>query len=382
MTAPATSPATSRLSSIDNLRGLILAIMALDHASLFIHHRHSSEFWSGPFTQYTSALTFLTRFVTHLCAPGFFFLMGVGMYLFAESRQQKGWPASKILLYFAKRGGLLLVLSLFVELWAWMLGTQFQIHDGPPAATGPQILRIPLTVLWGLGLSMITGGLLVYARSFAFVIAVMLILLSNALVPSDPSGAEAYPVWLRVLFLPGAAGRVWVMYPLLPWLGICGLGIAFGRLLATSQVALRRAMLAAPAVGVAFIVTALLVRHAGGFGNLRLPRDGSWIEFLNFTKYPPALPFTLFTIGVNLILLSLLRGRVPVLHTLGQAPLCFYFAHLYLYAAIGAIFFRHASAVATLYVVWLLGLVPLYFACRAFRRFKETKDAESLWRLF
>jgi len=35
-----------------------------------------------------------------------------------------------------------------------------------------------------------------------------------------------------------------------------------------------------------------------------------------------------------------------------------------------------------MYVVWLLGLVPLFFACRAFRRFKEAKDVESLWRLF
>lgn len=376
------TPATSRLSSIDNLRGLILAIMALDHASVFIHHRHSSEFWSGPFTQYTSALTFLTRFVTHLCAPGFFFLMGIGMYLFADSRRQKGWPASKVMLHFAKRGALIIVLCMLVEQWAWILGTQLQIHADRPPPSSPQVFRIPLPVLWGLGTSMITGGLLIQTRGFVGVISALLILLSNALVPQDASVADSYPVWLRMLFLPGPSGRLWILYPLLPWLGICGLGIAFGRVLAASPTAQRRAMLAAPIIGIMFIIAALTIRHVGGFGNLRLPRDGSWIEFLNFIKYPPALTFTLFMLGVNLILLSLLRGRVPVLHTLGQAPLCFYFAHLYLYASLGAIFFRHASAVATLYVVWLLGLVPLYFACRAFRRFKETKDAESLWRLF
>ena len=71
-----------------------------------------------------------------------------------------------------------------------------------------------------------------------------------------------------------------------------------------------------------------------------------------------------------------------MLNAFGQAPLCFYFAHLFMYAGIGALLFRHPSALVTMYVVWLLGLVPLYFVCRAYRRFKESKDVDSLWRFF
>ena len=119
-----------RLTAPDNVRGLIMAIMAIDHVSLFIAHRHSGEFWRGNWTQYTSAALFLTRFITHLCAPGFFFLMGLGMYLFAHSRREQGWTEPRIIGYFAKRGALLILLNVLVEIWLWKLGTAFQHHEG------------------------------------------------------------------------------------------------------------------------------------------------------------------------------------------------------------------------------------------------------------
>lgn len=257
-----------------------MILMALDHASLFVAHRHGSEFWQGPWTDYTSALLFLTRFVTHLCAPGFFLLMGSGMYLFASSRRDQGWSEGRITRYFLLRGALL------------------------------------------------------------------------------------------------------VLYPLLPWLGLCGAGIALGRALGSRTRSAQILVGLLPLVGLLLIAAALGVRYAGGFGNLRLPRHPGWMEFPNFIKYPPALPFVLFMLGTNLVLLGALRRRLPLLATFGQAPLCFYFVHLYLYATLAALFFRRASSLPVLYAVWLLGLVPLYVICQRFRRFKETKPAESLWRLF
>src|SRR5215471_10410987 len=66
----------ARLLPLDALRGLIIVAMALDHANLFVAREHPSpEFWSGSFPSYLSALAFLTRLVTHVAAPGFFFLM-------------------------------------------------------------------------------------------------------------------------------------------------------------------------------------------------------------------------------------------------------------------------------------------------------------------
>ncbi|MEJ2352687.1 MAG: hypothetical protein P8Y03_23110, partial [Anaerolineales bacterium] len=64
-----------RLFAPDALRGLIIVLMALDHANIFIAHKHSTgEYWGGAFPVYNDALAFLTRFVTHFCAPGFFLL--------------------------------------------------------------------------------------------------------------------------------------------------------------------------------------------------------------------------------------------------------------------------------------------------------------------
>src|SRR6185436_2313461 len=78
--------ASARYHSVDALRGLIMMIMAIDHASALIARQHASEFWAGAMSAYTSAFPFLTRWITHLCAPGFFFLMGAGIYWFAAAR--------------------------------------------------------------------------------------------------------------------------------------------------------------------------------------------------------------------------------------------------------------------------------------------------------
>ena len=87
---------------------LMIVLMALDHANYMVALRHSSgEYWGGYFL-YDDPLAFINRFVTHLCAPGFFFLMGAGMLLFAESRREKGWSRWQILRHFWIRGAVLI----------------------------------------------------------------------------------------------------------------------------------------------------------------------------------------------------------------------------------------------------------------------------------
>ena len=86
-----------RLLPLDALRGLIMILMAIDHANFFVARLHpTGEFWGVPLPQYNNIAEFLTRLVTHICAPGFFFLMGVGMVLFAHSRRSLGWSERKI----------------------------------------------------------------------------------------------------------------------------------------------------------------------------------------------------------------------------------------------------------------------------------------------
>ena len=361
-----------------------MVVMAIDHASAFIAQKHGSEFWTGPHTRYPTAdfvsgpLSFLSRFITHLCAPGFFFLMGAGMSLFAASRRRIGWDEARITRYFALRGAVLLLVNQLLENPAWLLafarrGLQ---NDGP-------VDFLIFSVISGLGMSMLVGGLLLRLRRGIGLVALLLLVGCAVLVPRLPYDFFAAPAWLRVMILPGRSTPMFLLYPLLPWLGVCTLGMTYGLYLAepTTQ---SRALRLAPLLGLGMLALALALRFGGGFGNFKAPRDGSWIEFLNFIKYPPALVFQLFMVGTNLLLLGLFSSlrSVRVLQVFGQAPLCFYLAHLYLYAAIAVLFFAKPTSLPGMYPVWLVGLVPLYFLCRFYRGFKDRKPADSLWRLF
>ena len=68
-----TVPST-RLVPIDFTRGLVMILMALDHASVINPYHVGGEGFLGNRPEYPDVLTFLTRFVTHWCAPAFLFL--------------------------------------------------------------------------------------------------------------------------------------------------------------------------------------------------------------------------------------------------------------------------------------------------------------------
>src|SRR5215471_8994660 len=65
-------PKPERLQSVDLVRGLVMILMALDHVR---------DFWSDRLLMdptdldTTTAGIFLTRWVTHFCAPAFIFLL-------------------------------------------------------------------------------------------------------------------------------------------------------------------------------------------------------------------------------------------------------------------------------------------------------------------
>jgi uncharacterized membrane protein len=371
-----------RLSAIDNLRGLIMVLMAIDHVSGFVARRHAAEFWGGAWTHYESAGWFLSRFVTHLCAPGFFFLMGTGLVLLASARQASGWSGGRVAGFLFKRGALLVAVNQLVENPAWVVGLLSGTVAGPAepipgGGGGPPFLVF--TVLTGLGMCIMAGSQLLRCGDAVWWVVSAAALVGSAYFTPPPEAAgQHFSAIARLLFLPGQTGPVFVMYPLVPWFGLTGLGVLFGRWLERDR---RQAFAAAPRMGFACCAAALLLRVAGGFGNLRLPRDGSWIEFFNFIKYPPALVFVFFLLGLNLMLLVWLP-KVDWLVVIGQTPLFYYLAHLYLYAIVGAAFFRAGTGMAGMYAVWGAGLVPLYFGCRWYRGFKQAKPADSVWRFF
>lgn len=382
---------SGRLASIDALRGLIMVIMALDHVSFMVGRFHSGEMWAGLWTRYASPLAFLTRFITHLCAPGFFFLMGVGISLMAKNRKQQAWSDGRIAGFLLKRGLLLVLVSFFLEIPAWLIAlvsSRVEPLTGAdsiiPGAGPPMMV---FTVLVGLGLSMVLSAAFIrFGAAVWAALAVAALLATAWLTPGPENISTAYGFFTGLLLIPGVSRHIWVQYPVIPWFGIAALGVVFGRWIFNDR---RAAFGGAPWLGLAALAVAIGLRAYGGFGNIRLPRDTSWIEFLNFIKYPPALVFTLFMLGANLLLLAgfeRMAARLApfsrLLRVFGQAPLAFYLAHLWLFALIGAAGFRDGAGYVTVYVVWLVGLWPLYFVTRWYRDFEHARPIDSYWRLF
>jgi uncharacterized membrane protein len=363
-----------------------MALMALDHASFFIAGVHPGEFWGVALPAYPDAGHFLTRFVSHLCAPGFFFLMGTSMVLFTDARRALGWSERRITRFFVVRGLILIVLQLLVENPAWALGLIGGPSDTtrPPGGRGESVL-LHFGVLYALGATMICWSFLLRFGSAVFLsLSIVAVLATQALVPGADQAGIRYAPWLRVLLIPGQTGAWQVFYPVIPWLGLTGLGLAFGRFLRKDP---DRACRGALAAGAAFLLLFALLRRLVSFADFH-PAGPGWMSFFNLTKYPPSLAFILLTLGVDLLLLSALSKAAAQLRTwgkplllFGSTALFFYVAHLYLYALTGlALPVRPSFRV--MYLLWLLGLALLYPACLRYKRFKGRTAPDSVWRFF
>jgi uncharacterized membrane protein len=379
-------PGSGRLGALDLLRGLVISLMAIDHASYFVAKRHPGEFWGVPLPVYSDAAAFLTRLVTHTAAPGFCLLMGASMILLAESRRRAGWSESRLRRYFITRGFLLILLQLFVENPAWLLGTvqTTPVSVEPPGGGGSVMLHFG--VLYALGASMICCAFLLRVPSAILaLLGTAAVVATQLLTPAAEQAHELFSPVTRLLLVAGHSGPWQVFYPLVPWAGVASLGVILGRALAQDS---RRTMRALAPLGAAAVVLFVVLRAAGGFGNIHPAVGPGWIDFLNVTKYPPALTFLLLTLGVDLLLLSAFaagqaerRAWAGPLLLFGQTALFFYVVHLYVYALIG-LAFPHGTSLGVMYAAWALGLGVLFPLCRTYRTFKRGTPLDSVWRLF
>ena len=384
------SPSRPRLVSLDALRGVIMILMALDHCAYFVAKAHPAEFWGYGLPEHAGWVSFMTRWITHLCAPGFFLLMGMGIALLGVSRTRAGWGTARIARHLAIRGFLLVLIGQTIEVVPWAIA--FFTTDPSaqafevllPGGGGPPMLA--LGVLYGLGVSMIVCGALVRLPTWALALAGMsAIILTQMLVPGAEAAGDLFSPWLRLLFIPGQTDFVIVMYPVVPWIGMALIGMALGNVFAVDS---GRGYRVAAIGGASLIVLFLVVRFVGAFGNIH-PWDGEGLmSLLHVTKYPPSLAFVSVTIGVDLLLLVLFNRwqmfferRGAAVLVFGRTALFFYVLHLYVYMLVG-LPFSSGTGYGLLYVMWVVGLVLLYWPCVWYMRFKSAKPADSVWRLF
>ena len=375
----------NRKLPVDLLRGFIMIIMAIDHASTFILRQHFMEPWGVQFGNYPSLIAWFTRFITHLCAPGFFFLMGMSMVFHYENKKAHGWRLSQSVFYFAKRGAVLMLCMFFLEAPGWLIGMLGAspgttiVSDFPGLNTGGN--HFIMSVLFVLGCCMALGGcLLSLQKKWLVLVGILSFVISITITSNADPTVGQHPLFL-FFFLSGIAPGIKVLYPIFPWLGLATFGMAWAKLLLEKPDKIYRYSLA---LGTFLLFTFVALRLME-FGNYQYDNYRDLISFFTLIKYPPSLVFALFTCGLNLVLFYLFskvkeNAVIRILKLFGQTALFFYITHIYVYGILGYAF-PDGSGYFVLYLVWFIGLIPLYFLCKWYLKFKRSKDGNSIWRM-
>lgn len=317
----------TRLSSIDRLRGLVMVLMAVDHVRDFVG---ADVPFLGIDVARLGAPLFLTRWITHFCAPVFLLLAGasVGMQVHA------GKSVPELRRFLVTRGLFLVLLELTVIDFGWTFDPGFH--------------AVMLGVIWVIGWSMVALAAFVGRSStIALVFGVGTIVGHHLLdgLRADAFGPLAPLVSLLHEphgFEPIAGHRVIVLYPFVPWVGVMAAGYALADWLVRPEPG-RRVRLVALGLGVtlAFAVLRGANVHVDPRPWTPQPTPGlSLLSILDCTKYPPSAAYLAMTLGPALVALAYL-DRLPAslarpFETLGRAPLVYYVLHIYL-AHLGAI---------------------------------------------
>jgi len=386
-----TQPLQKRIESIDILRGIVMVIMALDHVRDYFH---ADSFYFNPLDlQKTTAPLFLTRWITHFCAPIFMLLTGTSAFLVGE---RKGTKALSYFLF--TRGLFLVIMEMTVVNFAWNFNIHFPEFD--------------FLVLWSLGISMIAlAGMVYLPKKWILVIGIILVaghnLLDNVHVSGKGVDAFGWSLLHEEGFFTYGGKTFFVLYPIIPWIGIIALGYSLGNLYSkNSDVQKRKQTLLRLGTGAIFLF--IIIRFTNVYGNPDLwskQPSGLFtlLSFINVNKYPPSLLYVLVTIGPALIFLGLSEtktGRPGKLFSIyGRTAMFYYILHIYLIhllAMFATSFCGHkwsdmiwsgftndkllgyGFSLGIVYGVWVLVISLLYPLCKWYDRYK-TNHKEKWW---
>jgi len=374
----------SRILSLDYIRGLVIVLMLLDHASLIIGHTHYSEYWGVPLPQYSDTLAFMSRVITHLCAPAFCVLMGIGIVFFVQKRiSSLSVPSIRKMLII--RGLILISIEHLIVNVGWLFGSLFvaDFQSLPSPGDGKQTFLL-FSVLFALGTSMIAWGFLMHLRSiYIILISVSAIIITQVLVPESSQVFSDTSLILRYLAIPGNTSHVAVLYPFLPWFGLVGIGIVIGRCLTLDC---KKTFLGLFIIGIVLLMLFIVIRIFDGVGNLHAV-EFTFQGIFTVTKYPPSLAYITLTLGFLFILMFIAQRfthSLPFLNiikTFGQTALFFYATHLYALGLV-AMIITTIGVTLSMYIGWLLALALLYPLCRYYLARKNQLALESTKRLF
>jgi len=375
-----------RIATVDVVRGLIMIIMALDHTRDFFSNA------TVPATDPTRSypILFFTRWITHLCAPGFVALAGTSVYLF----RQRGWTKEQTAKRLLSRG----VWLIFLELAVVSPGLFFTYHFHF------------LQVIYAIGGSMIVLAALQYLPTrWVAIYGLLVVFLHNMTDKFDMTTIAGAWAW-KLLLVPGdfeRHGQLWALalYPLIPWSGVMALGYAFGAVVAMPAEKRRKRCVQLGLAALA-VFAELRFTHAYGdpipFVHLKTFTQ-STMSFFNVTKYPPSLEFVCVTLGVLLLLFALfdwmlerkiLQKAMDVVEVYGRVPFFYYILHFYSLHILAVVVLMVAShtvhvklpvpifnpplpqagfSLPVVYAIWASLVAALYLPCKWFAGVKARR---------
>jgi uncharacterized membrane protein len=381
-----------RIQSIDFMRGLVMILMVLDHVRDLMHV--DSVTITPTDLSKTTAAVFLTRFITHFCAPVFVFLAGTSAFISLQNATDKTRNRAFLL----KRGLWLILLEFTVVNFGVWFDPGFHIYLFQVIAAigfGFVVLRflsvLSPQIIGGIGLFIVTSHNIL------------------PLIPLEQN--EVLRTILTPLFsttaIPLTAHTTLVMgYPPIPWIGILLAGYGFGMLFNRPQHERRAIFLK---IGLSSIVLFFLFRFINFYGDpapWSVQKDSLFtvLSFINVTKYPPSLIFCLLTLGVLFLILAVTE-RVENRFTrfvsvYGKTPLFFYLIHWYIiHPLLLIILFLQGISFSVMdfasgnfgrpkgvesgielwavYIIWIAVVLLLYYPCMKFGTFKT--KSKSIW---
>jgi uncharacterized membrane protein len=377
-----------RVSSIDIARGIIMVIMALDHTRDYVH---ADAFVFDPTNlEKTHTALFFTRWITHFCMPAFVLLAGVATRISLARKSKK-----ELSRYLLTRGFWMIILEIVVMRFGYFFNFYFDVTI--------------LSVLWLFGMCMIILSALIYLPNKVLLILGLILVISHNLfdgiaVNLSNSWFALWTIMMRVGFLSVTPNVAFVVsYAVIPWLGIMlvgyGVGFWFSEKIdsATRQKLLLK-------TGFICLIAFVVLRFINVYGDPApwSSQQTNWFTFLSFintTKYPVSLLFSLMTIGPLLILLALLEKMntqifEPV-RIIGRVPLFYFIIHFYLIHAVALISFmiktgksfseidlhfaksfggitpEGGQSLLIVYLFWIAIVLIMFPLCKRYDRFKS-----------
>jgi uncharacterized membrane protein len=363
------APRSQRIASIDWMRGLVMVIMLIDHASMAFDGRHSqiamdSARFPDAGNIILPAFAFFTRWIAHICAPTFVFLAGTALAISVERRVAKGLNAWEIDKGILIRGAIIALIDPTLISFGsghWNIGVLTAI--GLSMMSMAFLRRLSMIPLLAIGLGWMVFGEFI-----------------TSLVWNPPGSSSLVAAFFIANY---GSPNLLIHYPFIPWLAIMMIGWAFGRYIlkfntGKTKISPKKLLFIA---GIAALVIFVFVRAFQGYGDMFLHRsDNSWQQWLHVSKYPPSLTYYALELGLFALCLALMMKIEPligvrqngILLVFGQTAMFFYIVHR-MVLEIPATYFglRGFGDIGTTYIVWAVLLVLLYPVCRWYRTFKS-----------